>query len=1300
MENKKILVVENEIPIALHIGEALSSRGGYTAQIAANGAEALEMISADMPDLVIMDILLDDQMDGIEASEIIKARYDIPVIYITASTDYSHLKRAIETEPYGYIIKPIDELELSCAVQLTLQKHESEKKIGESEERYRSLFEGASDHVFLVNKDLQYFAVNPSALQAGGFQLEDIKDKGPHEVFHEDGEFYLAKYRKVLQTGKPDRFERELRLSDGFHWFSVILSPIRDKKGDVVGLTGISRDITERKNAEAMLRRGEQEIRIIADSVPGLFSYLDAEGRYRFVSKRYEEWFGVSREETIGKHYREVLGENTYEIIRDHVNAALSGKLVRYENELPYSNGGTKWVIAEYVPDLDEQGNVDGFFALVIDITERKRAEELAIAQRDLGLALGEMHGLDEALGLCLETAIRISGMDSGGIYLLDEPSGAFDLVIHQGLSNYFVSSASHYAPDSPNVQLIMAGRPVYSEHQQLSVPLKTFEMRENLRAIAILPVRHEDQMTACLNVASHAVDVVPNWSRIALEAIAAQIGSTLASKRAEEAKRESEMREREYIQNLEFLSRTAFELLEYPADGNHYEFIGGKLNEIIKNAVIIINSYDESSNTLCCRDIRGLGGLTEKVTALLGKSLVGMVVPLTIDEAWERLHTGRIMDGPAGLHDLSFGKIPKRTARAIEKLLGIDHIYAIGFVSEGKLFGTAIFVLLGGADRISWNPVETFIHQAAIALQRRQAVYALSESERKYRDLVENISDVIYTLDGKGIITYISPVVKRLYGYDPDDIIGKHFTDLVYPEDVELIVEGFERSLQDIHLPNEYRLITRSGEVRWFRVSERTIHEGDMPAGVRGILTDITEKKLAEEKLRESEERFRDIVENAEAGYFFIDTEGYYQSVNKAWLRMYGYSSAEEVIGKHFSITQVETDLEEAFQLGEQVLRGEPLNTNEFTRRCKDGSVGYHSFASRPVVREGKVVGIEGFMTDITERKRMEQRQCESEEKARVLLNAPIGAVLLIDSDGNILDANETVLRRTNRTMDEVIGMSVSDLVPEEVALSRRAHIQQVIDSAKPARFVDFHDGIWNDIMLYPIFDADGKVDKIAAFGYDITEKKTLEKEILNISEKERRRIGQELHDGLGQLLTGIAYITEVLKDKLAEKGYSEVSDVKKISALIEDAIEQTRGLARGLYPVISEPSGIITALESMALRVERIFGISCRVERSGKIRISDNAVATNLFFIAQEAVNNAIKHGKAKKIRLCLNTGKSKITIAIHDDGTGYTQEKKEDAGMGLRIMRYRAEQIGAEFSGVPGENGGFTVTVALKA
>lgn len=172
---------------------------------------------------------------------------------------------------------------------------------------------------------------------------------------------------------------------------------------------------------------------------------------------------------------------------------------------------------------------------LKLEVEERNRSEDLMRAQRDLHVSLAAVADLDKGLRLCLETAINASNMDCGEIYLIDETSGALDLVIHKRLSPDFVKTTSHFDADSDNVRLVMAGKPIYTKHQKLGVPLDEVKVRENLRALAVLPVCHDGRVIGCLNIASNTLDEVPVFARNLLETIAAQMGATITVLKSKE---------------------------------------------------------------------------------------------------------------------------------------------------------------------------------------------------------------------------------------------------------------------------------------------------------------------------------------------------------------------------------------------------------------------------------------------------------------------------------------------------------------------------------------------------------------------------------------------------------------------------------------------------------------------------------------------------------------------------------------------------------------------------------------------
>ncbi len=191
-------------------------------------------------------------------------------------------------------------------------------------------------------------------------------------------------------------------------------------------------------------------------------------------------------------------------------------------------------------------------------------------------------------------------------------------------------------------------------------------------------------------------------------------------------------------------------------------------------------------------------------------------------------------------------------------------------------------------------------------------------------------------------------------------------------------------------------------------------------------------------------------------------------------------------------------------------------------------------------------------------------------------------------------------------------------------------------------------------------------------------TESRRLEKAILDISGREQTRIGQDLHDGLGQHLTGIAFMSKVLEQKLADKSLPEAA-AAKIVKLVNEAIHKTRELSRGLLPVLSHPGGLMSALERLAVEMEDLFDVRCHFQCPEPILIRDNTSATHLYHIAQEASNNAIKHGHATQITINLATARGKVELTIEDDGVGLP-ETPSGTGMGLHIMNYRAKTIGA--------------------
>ncbi len=201
------------------------------------------------------------------------------------------------------------------------------------------------------------------------------------------------------------------------------------------------------------------------------------------------------------------------------------------------------------------------------------------------------------------------------------------------------------------------------------------------------------------------------------------------------------------------------------------------------------------------------------------------------------------------------------------------------------------------------------------------------------------------------------------------------------------------------------------------------------------------------------------------------------------------------------------------------------------------------------------------------------------------------------------------------------------------------------------------------------------GKIVHIRWFIRDITRRKQLEREVLATSERERRGFARELHDSLGQQLSGITYLGGVLHARLRELALPEAANAQRIVRLLRRALEETRRVSRGLSPVRPEPEGLENALRELVAQTRNIFGIVCQLRQPKPVLLSDGEGATHLYRIAQEAVNNAIRHGRARRISVGLSQWRGQITLSITDNGTGIGAFSPRRKGMGLRVMQYRA-------------------------
>ncbi len=234
-----------------------------------------------------------------------------------------------------------------------------------------------------------------------------------------------------------------------------------------------------------------------------------------------------------------------------------------------------------------------------------------------------------------------------------------------------------------------------------------------------------------------------------------------------------------------------------------------------------------------------------------------------------------------------------------------------------------------------------------------------------------------------------------------------------------------------------------------------------------------------------------------------------------------------------------------------------------------------------------------------------------------------------------------------------------------------------------------------WIRDRAFPIRDSAGVVIRVVGIAEDITDRRRLECEILEISDREQARLGQDLHDSLCQKLVSAAFDNSALNRRLANRDLPEAALVQQVAAVLDDAITEARSLARGLFPVQLEVDGLHVALQQLTASIQSRLQIECRAHCDESVVISDNAFATHLYRITQEAVTNAVKHANATRILVDLKCRGGFIELTVTDNGVGMPQSLKKTGGMGLHTMEYRARTIGGILNISPAHSRGTIVS-----
>jgi PAS domain S-box-containing protein len=639
--------------------------------------------------------------------------------------------------------------------------------------------------------------------------------------------------------------------------------------------------------------------------------------------------------------------------------------------------------------------------------------------------------------------------------------------------------------------------------------------------------------------------------------------------------------------------------------------------------------------------------------------------------------------------------------------------------------------------DRDEAGNVIGWIASIVDITDRKRTEETVRENERRFREMIDALPAAVYTTDAKGRLTHFNQACVELSGRVPELGTDKWCVSwkLYYPDGRRMLHSECPMAIalkKDRVIQGAEAIAERpDGSRIWFTPYPTPLRDarGRIVGGIN-MLVDITERKRAEAAAM----RLAAVVRSSHDAIAAKDLNGIITDWNQSAERIFGYK-AKEIIGKSV-LTLIPKDRQsEETKILRKIRRGKSIDHYRTVRRRKDGRLIDVSLTISPIKdAKGKIVGVSKVARDITNEKQNERRLAE---QAR-LLNLSNEAILVRDSEDRIT--------YWNRGAEEIYGYS------QEEALGKVSHWLLRTERPKPLAeiFKELRrEGRWSGELVHRrkdgrkivvvsnwvVDEGKGRRRSVLESNSDITprkhaevalqrsrdmleklvqqrtkalrfanseleneirRRKGMEGQILEISDREQERLGQELHDGLCQQLTAIAFIARATTLRLKDHRVADPGELDKITALINQSVTDARNIAHGLHKEEIDAASFENALRELAER--KIWNTRCRFVCDGELGIEDDRVASEIFRILREGVLNANKHARAREIVLEACRRKRELIFSVTDDGVGVDGKVKKSDGLGFHIMKFRAQSIGARLELESPRRGGTRLAVYL--
>ena len=1123
-------------------------------------------------DVVISDYTL-PQFSALAALQVLKeSGRDLPFIIVSGAIGEETAVAAMKAGAHDYVMK--NNLGRLIAV-IERELHESRvrlerKKVQESLEQITLRNELILNSVEegILGLDLQgiHTFSNPSAARMLGYEVEELIGKPSHSVWHHskaDGSPYPEEKCPIyaaFKDGTVDHLMEEVFWRKDKTSFPVeyTSTPIREN-GEIVGAVVTFKDISERRRAEEALPESEERFRLAAESSADLIYEWDIKERVDWYGK-IDELLGYAPSEF--PRTLEAWANSVHADDRDRVMAAVRNHLEKNESyNIEYrvrKKDGTYnywWVRGRAV--RNEKGNPYRWIGAVTDITERKRTEEALRSSEKKYRTL--IQNLPQKIFLKDKNSIYISCNENYAKDLKIKPeemSGRtdYDFYPKELAEKYRADDRriaeigkteeleEKYIQNGQEVWVNTIKTPVKDEKGNLIAILGIFwDITERKRTAEALRAS-EERYRALFEAAAEGIlvaDVERRQFKHANPAICRMLGYT-----AEELTRlnVADIHPKEALNHV---------VAEFEAQARGEKSLSAQIPCLRKDGSVIYVDIATAPVVIDGRkcNVGFFTDITERKRAeeALGEALEQAAWLARFPEENPSPVVRVSAEGSVLYRNRAAAELPGWACEVGKPLLD-PLLPLVGQVMTGGQ-GAQLDVDLGG--RFYSVAVTPFLEERYAniygrdIMERKDAEVALRESEKRYRQVIEDAAEVIYTTDAKGNFTYGNSAGLKITGYSLEELQRLNYLDLVLPEHRQKVTDNYARQFRERRSTSyiEFPFLCKSGKVIWFGQNASMVIEDGKVAGFHIIARDITERKRAEQALFDSEQRYRNLVENAPDVIFTLSPDGTITSLNPAFETITGWPRSDWLYKQFASILHPD-DLSQGLEFFQRFLKWERIAPFPLRVPRKSGDYLVAEFTVAPQTQNGSVTSILGIARDITERKRAEEALREQRQLLDNILNSIPTPVFYKDIKGAYLGCNSAYLDFMGLPRERVIGKTIAEFAPAglaEIYLKSDQHLINTGGSHAYEVAFPFADGSIHEVMTHKALfrNVEGAISGIVGVIFDISERKRAE-EALGESEKAAQRLAQEnaVMAEIGRIISSTLNIEEVYERFAAEVG------------------------------------------------------------------------------------------------------------------------------------------------------------------